>query len=461
MPWAGRITKTARVRAEAAMSSPVVGELAAAEAVQVIQSGRCSKSGVDRLLVVGSLQGWVSRKMVAADEDSVEVISSDRPGRLWVLSDVHTDRATNVNWLQRHLPSCRDGSHFDVLLCAGDVSASISRLRETLELLAKRFDLVAFTPGNHDGWVTASERGKTTFDKLEQVRQVCQDLGVRLGPLQVGGVLVVPLYSWYEAAFDDEPDIEAGDTAELRCRWIDYTLCRWGAALESADGFSFGADGGTSGHVAEYFAERNEVRIANVENELSSYQDERPVVVTMSHFAPRLELLPEKRFLIDPHIPKVSGSRRIETQLRRLGAAVHVFGHTHLAMDLDVEGVRYVNWPLGSGREQQHQTRVVAGSGALLLYDDDRGFTPTQWTFWSDWYRRTKREPASNRLAPWVLKAYAALGLKHTPGFVKEDDNTKLPSFPDNMAADHFYKLNAYKERHFRSAHDADDLRQD
>jgi len=304
--------------------------------------------------------------------------------------------------------------------------------------------------------VTSRDKARTTPEKLDEVRKICGSLGIRLGPVRLGRLLIVPLYSWYEAAFDDEPEMEfVDDTPELRRRWMDYGYCRWGEALESADGFHFSPEQGASSHVAAHFAARNSRRIEAVRD--ATRPDD--VVITVSHFVPRLELLPEKRFLVDPHLPKVSGSELIEAQLRALGSRLHVFGHTHLAMDFDIDGVRYVNWPLGSDRERQNQTRVVAGAGALLLYDSEKGFAPTQWTFWSHFYRKFDRDPASNKIAPWVTKAYKALGLTHSRQLHKEDDLDKLPNFPGGMQADAFYRSNASKERHFRSTQDGDDLR--
>ena len=42
----------------------------------------------------------------------------------------------------------------------------------------------------------------------------------------------------------------------------------------------------------------------------------------------------------------------IEDQIRRLGARVHVFGHTHTRCDAVREGVRYVQHGLGYPRER-------------------------------------------------------------------------------------------------------------
>ncbi|HYW08298.1 MAG TPA: hypothetical protein VE913_15175, partial [Longimicrobium sp.] len=41
-------------------------------------------------------------------------------------------------------------------------------------------------------------------------------------------------------------------------------------------------------------------------------------------------------------LPAVAGSLGIEAQIRRLGSAVHVFGHTHIPVDRVIDSVRYV-----------------------------------------------------------------------------------------------------------------------
>lgn len=46
---------------------------------------------------------------------------------------------------------------------------------------------------------------------------------------------------------------------------------------------------------------------------------------------------------------------------------VHVFGHTHLTVDMVLDGQRYVQWALGTPREQAAMSRAVADSGMLIL----------------------------------------------------------------------------------------------
>ena len=67
-------------------------------------------------------------------------------------------------------------------------------------------------------------------------------------------------------------------------------------------------------------------------------------VITYSHFLPRRQLC---GFLMEPLIARVSGSDVLERQVRRVMPNVHVFGHTHTPTDMVLDGIRYVQWPLG------------------------------------------------------------------------------------------------------------------
>lgn len=65
--------------------------------------------------------------------------------RVYLTSDVHTDREDNVNWLKD-----LDEHPGDVLILAGDVSAELKDLEMTLRICLEKFEHVFFTPGNHD-----------------------------------------------------------------------------------------------------------------------------------------------------------------------------------------------------------------------------------------------------------------------------------------------------------------------
>ena len=50
--------------------------------------------------------------------------------------------------------------------------------------------------------------------KLEVIRALCRELGVRTEPAKLGGVWIAPIYSWYHASFDREPDVPGAPAVE-------------------------------------------------------------------------------------------------------------------------------------------------------------------------------------------------------------------------------------------------------
>ena len=137
--------------------------------------------------------------------------------------------------------------------------------------------------------------------------------------------------------------------------------------------------------------------------------ERRPFTISFSHFCPRIELLPEKRFyesrLKASIVPKVSGSRFLEAQVRQLQPDVHCFGHTHIPVDMTLEGIRYVQWPLGAPREQVQATQVQAKAGFLCIFDGSHPHTaeaPQQWTALGAHYHEYERDLRRTEPAPWL-----------------------------------------------------------
>ena len=94
---------------------------------------------------------------------------------------------------------------------------------------------------------------------------------------------------------------------------------------------------------------------------------------------------------------------------------IHVFGHTHIPMDATVDGIRYVQWPLGTPREQTGQT-LVSSFGYLPLYDASRGGeAPQQWTHWGEHYRWYERDLNHVERAPWAKRLLAMLQRQSKP----------------------------------------------
>jgi Icc-related predicted phosphoesterase len=125
----------------------------------------------------------------------------------------------------------------------------------------------------------------------------------------------------------------------------DFSMCSWGDIVCQSDFCSTAKDNTI---LAEKFAEMNEPFLYEEKCKMSSpIIKNDDTIISFSHFLPRQELCPEKRFLLEPLLAKVVGSDFLEAQIRRLNPHLHLFGHTHIPIDLELEGIRYIQWPRG------------------------------------------------------------------------------------------------------------------
>lgn len=261
--------------------------------------------------------------------------------RIFAVSDLHTDFPANWQRLRETLAQPPADKYADaVLLVAGDIADDLAVLAATLELLRTHFAQVFYVPGNHELWVRSA--AYDSLEKLQRVLALCARLDVQTCPAQVGGVWVVPLLSWYEAAFAEataEATAEAiaGEAANLEA-WADRYFCRWPLAWQR------GARE-INAIVSAYCGARNQ-----------PYLKTYPApVITFSHFLPRPELLPPTRLLSFKGLPQVAGSHALDQQVRQVHSRLHVFGHSHIDRDCVLDGVRYVQHHLGYPREQTRQ----------------------------------------------------------------------------------------------------------
>ena len=229
--------------------------------------------------------------------------------RIFAVSDLHTDFAENRRRLQR----ISSTSYLqDVLVVAGDIADDLKIIDWTLRTLRPQFSQVFYVPGNHELWVRDGKYD--SVEKFRQVLRLCDEIGIYTGPGRAGKYWIVPLFSWYESDYDQSAE---ADVSSLE-GWADFYFCKWPIGL---------------GSVSEYFLSLNESRLKEYDGP----------VITLSHFLPRRELLPAVEKLSFKGLPLVAGALALDRQIRRLNAATHVFGHSHIDFDQVVEGVRYVH----------------------------------------------------------------------------------------------------------------------
>ncbi|MBV9775286.1 MAG: metallophosphoesterase [Gemmatimonadetes bacterium] len=252
--------------------------------------------------------------------------------RVYAVSDLHTDFRDNLALVEQ-LPL---GEHRDdALIVAGDIADSLDTIEATLALLRSRFREVFYVTGNHELWVRA-ESGDSV-EKFARILRLCDTMGVRTRPHRLDDAWVVPLFSWYDAEFDTYRDAETKDMEA----WADFHFCRWPAGMESQ---------------CAYFLEMNRAHLREYD----------APVLSFSHFLPRRDLLPPAKYLRFRGLPLVAGCAGLDAQVRALGARIHVFGHSHINADREIEGVRYVQNALRYPRDRGEVDTILK-----LIWGDD------------------------------------------------------------------------------------------
>ena len=270
--------------------------------------------------------GCIERSDLVVRAREAASVGADRVGRsrvrLWAVSDIHTDCPENEEWVARL--DCEEFQN-DALIVAGDVSESVSVVEATLKVLASKFNQVFFVPGNHDLWISEEDTCDDSLTKLHGLLALCARLGICTHPAKIGEasveggtVWVCPLLSWHHQTFDTEPEVEGWAVPSAAQTMTDYRACRFPSPLSQLDD-----------SVARAVDELNAARVEHMLLERAPRPAEP--LVTFSHFLPRLDLLPEKRFLMVPELPKAAGSTFLRRRLHSLMPSVHVFGHTHFA----------------------------------------------------------------------------------------------------------------------------------
>ncbi|GKV21542.1 hypothetical protein SLEP1_g31512 [Rubroshorea leprosula] len=318
--------------------------------------------------------------------------------RVFVLSDLHTDYPENMKWVKR---LSYKKHRKDVLLVAGDVAETCKNFVLTMSLLKDRFDHVFYVPGNHDLW--CRREGDSDLDSLEKLNKLlaaCRLLGVETNPVDIDGLGIIPLFSWYHESFDREKDITGIRIPPLEMACKDFHACKWPSMLSNRDT-----------ELASYFDAMNEEN----QDMVKEIQSTCSQVITFSHFVPRQELCPEKRMLFYPNLPKIIGSDRLEVRIRSIhgaegsSSACHVFGHTHFCWDAVLDGIRYVQAPLAYPRERKRRMNGGEAWLPFCIYKDGKLADRLSPCWWSDYYAANPRSPDKTDLAPWVARFYGKI----------------------------------------------------
>ena len=246
--------------------------------------------------------------------------------RVFAISDLHVDYDANARWIANL--SCVEYKD-DALIVAGDVT-DVSRLLDwCLGILAKRFKKVMFVPGNHELWVLRDQERKHSFQKFHEVRAVVEGAGASTEAYSLEGICLIPLLGWYDYSFGQPSD-------DLRATWMDFRACRWPGGLAETE-------------IAAHFAAMNDAQPVPPSD----------IVITYSHFVPRIDAMPSSIPNRYKSLYPVLGSAFLERQLRRFAPKIHVYGHSHVNQRVGINGVSYVNNAFGYVHEWWTSKRLL------------------------------------------------------------------------------------------------------
>lgn len=209
---------------------------------------------------------------------------------------------------------------------------------------------------------------KNSILKFERILELCAKYGIKtsahLAESADGSVKIwlVPLYSWYHEDFDSD---ESSKGERIRREiWCDFMYCKWPEEVINEESETPSAPVGTP---EAYFLGLNEKSIEEV---LASKVEAS--IITFSHFLPRRECFPPKESLSEylKFFPKVIGTEKLELQIRRIGAQIHVFGHTHIPWNMVIDNVHYVQMCLMHPRERRNRPLEALNSiEEMCVYD--------------------------------------------------------------------------------------------
>lgn len=235
--------------------------------------------------------------------------------RVFAVSDLHLDYEENKHWLA-HLSSA--DFQADILIVAGDISDDIALIQWCFATLQAKFRRVFFVPGNHDLWVSRNP-GMTSIEKFQLLCQIATDHYICMETYHYGSLSIVPLLGWYDYSFGLPGE-------QLQQVWTDFYACNWPTNMQAED-------------ISRYFLSRNQPELL-VQNE---------VVISFSHFVPRIDLIPSGIPARFHYLFPILGSAELDRQIRTIQANrhLHVYGHSHLNRCVSLENVEYINNAFG------------------------------------------------------------------------------------------------------------------
>ncbi|AUS77537.1 metallophosphoesterase [Actinoalloteichus sp. AHMU CJ021] len=274
---------------------------------------------------------------------------------LLATSDLHVSHEGNSEVVERLRPYTPE----DWLIVAGDVGDTVTEITWTLDLLARRFAKVIWVPGNHELWTTSRDTVKARGEERYRILvDVCRELGV-LTPED-------PFPDW-------ETEDETFTIAPL-FTLFDYSFREPGLSFEAA------------------MRDAHETGVVGTDDMLL-HPDPHPTrqawcAERIRYSESRLDAVaPDRRTILVSHWPLHRGPTTMLWYPRfamwcgttatgdwhlRYRAAVAVYGHLHIPLTFDFDGVRFEEVSLGYPREWRRRTPTPYPIRRILPADPSR-----------------------------------------------------------------------------------------
>ena len=259
--------------------------------------------------------------------------------KVGLISDLHTDVTPWNKALIPHLIDAVKAAKLDVLVIAGDLARHLVQLSETLNAF-QLADLTCeklFVPGNHDIWAIETAN-VTSEQKCGIISELCYACGFHPlmdGPFITEKVGFCGTIGWYDYSFAPDgyafSEAQYAEKALMGAIWNDKRYAKW----EDTDP-----------GVARRFEADLETQIASIRNDVS-----RIVVVT--HHVPFRECIRYRGELPWDFFRAFMGSKNLGMQCLQEPLVTHaLFGHTHHALDTQIDSVRAICAPVGYLQEE-------------------------------------------------------------------------------------------------------------
>ncbi|WP_428239596.1 metallophosphoesterase [Gynuella sp.] len=235
--------------------------------------------------------------------------------RIFALSDIHLDYEENRNWLADLSDTTYQA---DMLILAGDISDSLELVEWCFVTLKRKFLKVFFVPGNHELWVIRN-KGMNSLEKFDTLLQLARDNSISMDAYHHGNLSIVPFFGWYDYSFGFPNE-------ELLQSWVDFNACRWPGGMNASG-------------ITNYFLQFNR-EATTVSND---------VVISFSHFLPRIDIMPAQIPQRFRYIYPVLGSSLLDQQIRaiRSNRHIHLYGHSHVNRRVIIDNIEYMNNAFG------------------------------------------------------------------------------------------------------------------